>query len=138
MGTTEFRAIEPVLMVEDIERTRQYYCDLLGFTEVHSWADDDQRVQYLDLAWRDAHVHIQGPGHPLRADIPWPEPGARGAGVVLTAEVDDVDESYLQIKEKGVKMRAPPETYPWGARAFLLEDPDGYVWRFTQYRMELE
>ncbi len=46
--------------------------------------------------------------------------------------------AICKSRRKELRCAPPPKTYPWGARAFFLEDPDGYVWRFTQYRVELE
>jgi len=43
----------------------------------------------------------------------------------LSFLVDDVDHTYAQIRERGVKFESEPANQPWGARATMLRDPDG-------------
>lgn len=39
--------------------------------------------------------------------------------------VDDVDEAYRNLKEKGVKFATEPKDQPWGVRDASFADPDG-------------
>jgi predicted enzyme related to lactoylglutathione lyase len=39
--------------------------------------------------------------------------------------VDDVDEAYKTLKEKGVQFVTEPKDQPWGARTAEFTDPDG-------------
>lgn len=40
--------------------------------------------------------------------------------------VDDVDETYKELLEKGLKPSSEPRDWPWGNREFVIRDPDGY------------
>jgi len=45
----------------------------------------------------------------------------------LMFEVDSVDDEYERLKQLDVEVvfTSEPTTYPWGARAFGIKDPDG-------------
>lgn len=48
--------------------------------------------------------------------------------VMVTLVVPDVDDWYRYLKEKGVEtLNEPHDIEGLGLRAFLLEDPEGYV-----------
>ena len=51
--------------------------------------------------------------------------------------VDNVDEYYESIKDKGAKVVAVPESKEWNMREMLVEDPDGHIIRFG-HRIECE
>ena len=44
--------------------------------------------------------------------------------------VDDIDGLYAELVSRGVSIRIPPETKPWGMREFGLETPDGHRMTF--------
>jgi predicted lactoylglutathione lyase len=58
-------------------------------------------------------------------------PGQSGApGIALAIKVGDVDAFYARVKDLGLKPATAPVTHPWGRRAFMLQDPDGYHLEF--------
>jgi predicted enzyme related to lactoylglutathione lyase len=56
----------------------------------------------------------------------------RGRGVNLFLGVDDVDEYYRQLKERGAEVW-PPADEGWGGRFITLEDPDKYRLFFVEW-----
>ena len=46
-------------------------------------------------------------------------------GMEVAYEVDDVDEWYRRVREKGLLIRGELADKPWGHRTFSLTDPDG-------------
>jgi len=50
-----------------------------------------------------------------------------GVGTTIFIHVDDADRRYRDIKAKGVKMYSEIATKPWGAREFVIKDPEGYM-----------
>lgn len=50
----------------------------------------------------------------------------KGAGQYIHINVDNVDEFYQGIKAKGLEPTGEPQDFPWGHRAFVLQDPEGY------------
>ena len=54
------------------------------------------------------------------------ENSLRGVGMFTYVEVDDVDEQFKLLKEKGIETSSEPADWPWGKREFVVRDPDGY------------
>lgn len=56
------------------------------------------------------------------------ESGAKpkGLGVFTYVEVENVDEYFNLLKEKGIHTSSEPRDWPWGKREFAVKDPDGY------------
>ena len=48
-----------------------------------------------------------------------------GQGMYLTIEVDEVDNIYKDLKNKGVDIKVELRDEPWGDRHFAIEDPNG-------------
>ena len=49
-------------------------------------------------------------------------------------EVDDVDEVYRKLKEKGVKFINEPKDQYWGGRTAAFLDPDEYMLILTHLK----
>ena len=54
------------------------------------------------------------------------KPGMKGLGIFTYVEVENVDEYYNSIIEKGIRTSSEPKDWPWGKREFAVKDPDGY------------
>jgi len=52
---------------------------------------------------------------------------ARSASSVIYLAVDDVNESYEQLKEQGVEFIAEPKDQGWGGRTAAMLDPDNNI-----------
>jgi len=56
----------------------------------------------------------------------------RGRGVNFFLGVDDVDEYYQQLKQRGAEVW-PPADEGWGGRFITLQDPDKYRLFFVEW-----
>lgn len=108
------------LFVEDMDVSVPFYRDLLGFRVVHRAGD------YTSLH-RGLVVLGLGPvaKHPLK--------GARGAGVEIVLELDDLDalRALYEDCRRQAMISEPLQMRPWGLYDFRLTDPDGYYLRIT-------
>jgi catechol 2,3-dioxygenase-like lactoylglutathione lyase family enzyme len=114
------------LLVEDTNRARDFYRDVLGF---------ELRVEAPDI-----YVEFKGGGVALglyqsklmreRIGERW----VRGpGGTVLCIRVDDVDATFQDLIEKGATKVADPHDEPnWGLRVAHIADPDGHVIELDQ------
>ncbi len=59
----------------------------------------------------------------------------RGRGVNFFVGVDDVDEYYRKLIERGAEVW-PPADEGWGGRFITLQDPDQYRFFFVQWTEE--
>ncbi len=53
-----------------------------------------------------------------------------GGGVSLSVSVRGLDAYHDALVERGLEPNLPRDID--GGRSFSIEDPDGYIWRFTQ------
>ncbi len=53
--------------------------------------------------------------------------GAGCGSFTIGFEVPDVDAEYERVRALDVTIVKPPQTHPWGARAFWFRDPDGNI-----------
>jgi len=104
----------PHLPVDDVAAAIRYYCDVLGFKI--NYAQDDLGVLYRDTA---TLLLIQ------RTDA------YKGIGS-CSAYVDDSDELYAELVERGANITAPPVSRPWGLRDFTVMDLEGNRITFAQ------
>jgi predicted enzyme related to lactoylglutathione lyase len=56
----------------------------------------------------------------------------RGRGVNFFLGVDDVDQYYRELKQRGADVR-PPVDEGWGGRFITLQDPDKYRFFFVTW-----
>jgi predicted enzyme related to lactoylglutathione lyase len=114
-----------ILYHEDMPAARHFYEDLLGLQlrEVtYDWF-----VGYWISPRHEMTLCIStSPAERAR----W---GAAGKGVMIDFVVPDVDESYRQLLDRGVRFVEPPMDQPWGLRTATLLDPAGYTLTITSY-----
>lgn len=129
-------ALVPEFAVSDWQRSRAFYCDLLGFDCLY----DRPEEGFAYLALGDAHLMIDQIGVGRTFDnghAPWEPPFGRGLN--LQIEVEDVDRLLAALAAAGWPLFLPLEEkwYRQGAgetgnRQFVVADPDGYLLRFYQ------
>jgi catechol 2,3-dioxygenase-like lactoylglutathione lyase family enzyme len=109
-----------VCYVKDMAKTATFYKSL-GF-RVDTDEPDHLSVG-LNWFWIDFHPQDKEdkPDFQQEATL---EP--KGAGLFLYIKVDDVDECYQNLLDKGFKPSGQPRDWPWGNREFVIRDPDGY------------
>ncbi|XID92867.1 GyrI-like domain-containing protein [Paenibacillaceae bacterium WGS1546] len=111
-----------VLMVADVERSKRFYREKLGF-DVTDWCAERGGLQGLALKL------LQAPAGTEPAPNP-PEAGG-DVGVDVYAYVENwtaLDDLYAEFGSQGAKIAREPTIYadggPW--KEFIVEDPDGY------------
>ncbi|MEK7531114.1 MAG: VOC family protein [Patescibacteria group bacterium] len=50
----------------------------------------------------------------------------KGIGLYINIEVENIDEYYKSLKDKGLTPSTQPRDWPWGHREFVIRDPDRY------------
>ena len=111
MRPTRFERADPILRVEDLQRSLRYYVDVLGFTNAE-WGGDDFTCVSRDAA--SIYLSEGDQGH---------------AGTWVWIGVEDVRSLHEELKAKGAMILHPPQNFPW-ALEMKVGDPDGHVLRF--------
>jgi predicted enzyme related to lactoylglutathione lyase len=106
-----FEGSQPILRVEDMQRSVRFYVDQLGFKNVF-WGTDE----FTSVNRDRAGIYL------CRGDQ------GRGQAWIWIG-VEDVEKLQEEYKGRGVAIRMPPTNYPW-ALEMHIEDPDGNVIRF--------
>ena len=123
----------------DIERSLQFYRDLLGFKEVFSSKWDigtETTDKIVGLKDSSARVVMLRAGNAcvelFQYATPEPKPGDMNRPVCdhgithLCLQVADIDAEYARLKAAGMRFHCPPQDIG-GLRATYGRDPDGNV-----------
>jgi catechol 2,3-dioxygenase-like lactoylglutathione lyase family enzyme len=118
----------PVLFVEDLERARSFYVDVLGFSL--GFGDDTSAGLFLgDVMF--LLVTIPSALDLLPGEEVGTTRGQRAVGL-FNIFVEDVDAAYALLRSRGVTFIVDPMDREWGRRTAHFKDPDGYVWEISQ------
>jgi uncharacterized glyoxalase superfamily protein PhnB len=126
VAQTEFNILtaKPQLWVRDLQVALEFYADKLGFK---------QTILYGDPPFY-AHVERDGATFIFRCiDRPIIDANLRDSETLLAAEMScaDVKGLFEEYRNAGVPMVRGLKREPWGARNFIIRDPDGNMLLFA-------
>ena len=116
---TKLSRLFPVIYSEELERTKDFYCRLLGFRVEF---DSDWFLSLVGGTKGEFELGIQRYDHEL---IP-PSFRAIAKGVSLALEVEDVDAVYLKFRDRE-NLVAHISDEEYGQRHFMCVDPNGVL-----------
>lgn len=112
-----------LLVVDDVPRSRIFYCDVLGLESGHGGDEYEQLYHNGELVMQLHHADEDDDHGPL-ADKAAP----RGNGVLVWFEVADFDGAVDRAKAAGAPVVRDVEVNPNAKqREIWIRDPDGYV-----------
>ena len=137
----EWNQLLPEFDVFNLEECLKFYIDLIGFNVVYDRKED--RFAFLQL--EKVQIMVQeidkennkwGTG---KLEYPL------GIGLNFQIDVTNIDEIYNRLKEANYSIFVEMEDHWYrkdnilmGCREFLVQDPNGYVLRFSQDLEERE
>ena len=116
-----FFAAVTTFLVDDVVETVEFYRDILGFEVDFVYGDP---ASYGSVSRNDAIINFSKS-----------EPAGRrnsvisagpGNGVDALIIVSDVDDIFLELKERGAKVVSEPVSRDYGLRDFQIEDCNQY------------
>jgi catechol 2,3-dioxygenase-like lactoylglutathione lyase family enzyme len=116
-----------VLVVDDLDRSLRFYCDLLGLPLGHRsgpFAQLATGVTRLALYQRAAMATTLG------RELAPPSPDA--PGFELGFKVEDCDAAYHELVDAGASPDVPPTDRAWGQRTAYVRDPDRHLVELAQ------
>ena len=118
---------EPQLFVTDIKRSCDFFREKLGFSVVFSYGDPPYYAQVGRDAARLNLRHVEGP---------LIESMVRGREELLSvsmsvATADEIKLLFLEFQSAGVTFHQTLKKQPWGAKNFIVKDPDGNLLLFA-------
>jgi catechol 2,3-dioxygenase-like lactoylglutathione lyase family enzyme len=105
----------PILYVRNLDASRRYYHDQLGFK----------------LDWTDGDPPDFGAVSRGETQLFMCERCQGNAGSWLWVFTPDVDRLHAELVERGAQIKAAPANKPWGVREMQVVDPDGNVLRIA-------
>jgi len=118
--------VEIVLACKDMDRAVKFYKEMLGFREVK----EESEADFVTLEFAENSIMLEKDKlykdavPELKEEL---ERNQYGVGMTIFIHVDDADRRYRDIKAKGVRLFSEIATKPWGAREFVIKDPEGYM-----------
>jgi catechol 2,3-dioxygenase-like lactoylglutathione lyase family enzyme len=135
MGSTDQGVSRPwrldhgALLVADEQRSREFYVDGLGLTEVPRPPSFDFPGLWVTVG--DQQLHIIGEAEPSRARRVHTgyrdDELARGYATHLALEVEDFDGYLALLRERNIALVGGPRDRGDGVRQAYVADPDGHV-----------
>jgi hypothetical protein len=113
VGGVPFQYVTPILAVKNINISKQYYADRMG------WRIDVEMGDFVAIRRDTIRIF-------LIQDDAQGKPGTH-----LHIWVGDVDALHDELLASGAMIKSPPKNYPWGDRELLVTDPDDHVIRFS-------
>jgi catechol 2,3-dioxygenase-like lactoylglutathione lyase family enzyme len=115
-------AAEPQLFVADIAASCEFYTKKLGFTVAFTYGEPP----FYGQVFRDgARLNLR------HLDEPAFRPELRGDLLSASIVLDDAKPLFLEFQAAGVVFHQVLKTEPWGARTFIVCDPDGNLILFA-------
>lgn len=117
-------AAEPQLFVSDVEASCAFFEGKLGFKVRFTYGTPPF---YAQVTRDGARLNLR------HVDRPVIDRAAGTAEDLLSATIviDHAKPLFLEYKEAGVEFHQTLRTEPWGARTFIVKDPDGNLITFA-------
>jgi catechol 2,3-dioxygenase-like lactoylglutathione lyase family enzyme len=118
---------EPQLFVSDIQATCDFFTLKLGFGVAFLHGEP----AFYGQVFRDgARLNLRHVDAPL-FDNALREREDLLSAIVTLASVDGIEALFLEFQKTGAPFHRPLRLEPWGARTFIVKDPDGNLLLFA-------
>jgi catechol 2,3-dioxygenase-like lactoylglutathione lyase family enzyme len=112
--------IEAQLFVADMARSCDFYTNKLGFAVAFAYGDPPFYGQVV----RDkARINLKLVHEPVFVDDVRKREGLLSATITL-GTANEIEKLYLSYRDVGVPFQQELKNEPWGARTFVVSDPD--------------
>jgi catechol 2,3-dioxygenase-like lactoylglutathione lyase family enzyme len=120
-----------ILVVGDLQRSRDFYRDVLGATVYREYGDTSCVMEF-----RGSWLLLVTGGGPTddKPDVSFEPPtDTRRVSHSMTIRVQDCHEAYEILKSRGTDFLTPP--YDWGGEVrCFFRDPDGHLLEISESR----
>jgi catechol 2,3-dioxygenase-like lactoylglutathione lyase family enzyme len=118
---------EPQLLVTDIERSCKFFGEKLGFSLVFSYG----KPPYFAQVGRDAvRLNLRlVERHLIESTVREREELLSVS--ITVASADEIKLLFLEFQSAGVAFHQTLKKQPWGAKSFMVKDPDGNLLLFA-------
>lgn len=107
------------IITSKLAESKAFYSDVLEFGVTF----ENDFYLLMHTPQREAEISFLVPEH--ASQQPLFQKPFQNQGVYLTIEVENVDDLYGRLREKGVEIQIELRDEPWGDRHFAIMDPNG-------------
>lgn len=120
-------SVEPQLLVTDIKRSCEFFAKKLGFALTFSYGDPPY---YAQMGRDGARLNLRCvEGRVIESAVRDAEELLSVSITVATA--DEIKLLFLEFQSVGVAFQQTLKRQPWGAKNFIIKDPDGNLLLFA-------
>jgi catechol 2,3-dioxygenase-like lactoylglutathione lyase family enzyme len=112
---------EPQLLVADIKRSCDFFCEKLGFSLVFTYGDPPY---YAQVGRDAARLNLRCVGG-LALEQTLRDREELLSASMTVAAADEIKLLFLEFQSSGVAFHQTLKKQPWGAKTFVIKDPDG-------------
>ena len=120
--------VNPYFMVSDIEKATRFYQEAFGFGLLEKRAGEDGKTLVHAEMHYQGELILIGKSGVFDPALKTPKETGVRCPITLCLNTSNVDAFYANACAKGAASLEAPADQPWGARACMLEDLDGYHW----------
>ncbi|MEG0006204.1 MAG: VOC family protein [Clostridium sp.] len=128
----KFNALVPEMSVRDIDISKDFYLNIIGFKLEYERVED--RFAFLSLGEAQLMIEEIGDGW-YTGDMDYP----LGRGINFQIGVSDVESIYSRVLSAEISLFRDIKVNSYDTssgvvqdKEFLIQDPDGYLLRFSQ------
>ena len=118
---------EPQVFVTDIKASLDFFTQQLGFAIAFAYGEPPY---YAQVKRDGARLNLRCVARPVID----PEPRDREellSAAMTVGTADEIKQLFLEFQTAGVAFFQTLKTQPWGARTFIVKDPDGNLLLFA-------
>jgi uncharacterized glyoxalase superfamily protein PhnB len=123
VSSTKVIGIAPQFLVDDLERSIEYYCRCLGFE-----LDFSYEGFYASVSRDGCSIHLKCA--PKTEADRWHRKQNEHLDAYIA--VSNATALHSDLLTQGARVTRPLEDRPWSCRDFYVEDPDGYILCFSE------
>ncbi|MCB1554745.1 MAG: VOC family protein [Xanthomonadales bacterium] len=123
--------VYPSVTYDDARVAIDWLCRAFGFTQRFIVDGAEGRVEHSELTFGAAVIMVGSP----KAEFRRFSPRQLGGGTqALSLYVADPDSHFETALAAGAEVVRPLQDEEYGARGYMVSDPEGHLWYFGTYR----
>ncbi|MDX1586031.1 MAG: VOC family protein [Balneolaceae bacterium] len=126
------KSITANLMVRDVNKTVNYYKDILGFNLEMSVPGKGDKLQWAMITRDSVELMFHEEGNFLE-EVPQLKGSTMGGSLTLFIEIESFNELYDSVSQhEDVEFIKEPYTTFYGMKEFTIRDLNGYILTFAE------
>jgi uncharacterized glyoxalase superfamily protein PhnB len=129
----KFNKVTPNLVIADMEKSVEFYRDVLGFS-VSQTVPDKAPFIFAWMKRDDAEIFLNAnmPPQPGEPDLYAGKP-VGGGTMSLYLVMEGIDDLYAKVQQQKVPIVIAMHKQFYGMKEFAIHDPDGYLLIFAEH-----